>query len=42
MEVIAAPPKTDIRRVARAMLENHVGTMPIVNRRACPWGSVRG
>ncbi|MBN2078406.1 MAG: CBS domain-containing protein [Spirochaetes bacterium] len=40
VEVIAAPPQTDIRRVARAMLENHVGTMPIVNEAGLPVGIV--
>ncbi len=32
-DVIAADPRTDIRRVARAMLEQHVGMMPIVDEK---------
>jgi len=30
-EVIAASPLTDIRRIAKAMLDHHIGAMPIVN-----------
>ncbi len=30
-DVIATAPHTDIRRVARAMLEQHLGLMPIIN-----------
>ena len=30
-EVIAAYPTTDIRRIAEGMLENHIGSMPIVD-----------
>ncbi len=30
-EVIATTPLTDIRRIAKAMLSNHIGAMPIVN-----------
>ncbi|TFH42020.1 MAG: CBS domain-containing protein, partial [Chrysiogenales bacterium] len=40
VEVIAAAPHTDIRRVARAMLDNHVGTMPIVDEEGQPVGIV--
>ncbi len=29
-EVIVSTPLTDIRRIARAMLDHHIGTMPIV------------
>ena len=31
IEVIATTPLTDIRRIAKAMLDNNVGVMPIVN-----------
>lgn len=32
-DVIATNPQTDIRRVARAMLEHHVGLMPIIDEK---------
>ncbi len=31
VDVIATTPLTDIRRIAKAMLDHHVGAMPIVN-----------
>ncbi|MBN2158938.1 MAG: CBS domain-containing protein [Spirochaetes bacterium] len=39
-EVIATGPQTDIRRVARAMLEQHLGLMPIVGERGELAGAV--
>lgn len=30
-EVIATTPLTDIRRIAKAMLDNHIGAMPVVD-----------
>ncbi len=37
-DVIATTPLTDIRRIAKAMLDHHVGAMPIVNEN----GSIAG
>lgn len=31
MDVIATSPLTDIRRIAKAMLDNHIGAMPVVD-----------
>ena len=37
-DVIATTPLTDIRRIAKAMLDHHIGAMPIVNEH----GSITG
>jgi CBS domain-containing protein len=37
-DVIATTPLTDIRRIAKVMLDNHIGAMPVVN----PDGSIAG
>ncbi len=39
-EVITADRITDIRRIAQAMFENHIGTMPIVDERGAPLGII--
>ncbi len=39
-EVIATGPLTDIRRVAKAMLDQHVGLMPVVDEKAALIGVV--
>ena len=39
-EVIAASPLTDIRRIAKAMFDHHIGAMPVVNEESAIVGII--